>query len=66
MPNAILDAIIVFNEKAKIGVKKVSKDQIRTAKVRTFLPPNLFEKLPPIILKKIILKINKTAFAVLY
>jgi hypothetical protein len=49
MPKAIREKKSVLTEDAKIGVKKVIKDQNKTAKVKTFFPPNLLEQLPPII-----------------
>ena len=55
IPSAIRDTISVLTEEANKGVKKVNKDQTRTARLSTVLPPNRFEKLPPIIFK---IKIN--------
>lgn len=49
IPNAILDIIKTVTDEANRGVKKVNSDQTSTASVKTVLPPNRFEKLPPII-----------------
>jgi hypothetical protein len=40
----------MLTEDEIIGVKRVINDQSKTDKVSIFFPPNLFEKLPPIIL----------------
>jgi hypothetical protein len=49
MPSAIRESISIFMDDANNGVKNVSMDHKSTANVSTFLPPNRFEKLAPII-----------------
>jgi hypothetical protein len=49
-PNKTREKINMLTEDEIIGVKRVINDQSKTDKVSIFFPPNLFEKLPPIIL----------------
>lgn len=49
IPRAIRDAINIVTDEAIKGVKKVSRDHVRTAKVSTFLPPYRLLNEPPMI-----------------
>jgi hypothetical protein len=58
MPKHTREKIKKFTDKEITGVNRVIIDQIRTEKVSIFLPPNFFEKLPPMIYEKVKKNLN--------
>jgi len=49
MPRITREKMSKLTDGAITGVNRVMKDHNKTEKISIFLPPNRFEKLPPII-----------------